>query len=112
MSGVNTPEETINKKDIVTDVEDTVEHLTALGNIVEDFTLDNLTEYCETEEDNINRVLYRASEILINRHSYEFNLIITQLINSLSGKDQTEEDELNTIKEFNEIWISKGLGFD
>lgn len=81
-----------------------------IKNNVEDFTLATLEDYCKNNGDEPERVISRASEILINRHRYELNLLITQLCNFLSGGTSEEEHEI--IREFTAKWRENGLGFD
>ena len=85
-----------------------------IKNNVEDFTLATLEDYCKNNGDEPERVIARASEILINRHRYELNLIITQLCNILTGETSEEEKEKNEheiIREFTAKWRENGLGF-
>lgn len=78
---------------------------------IKDFTLETLENYCKNNEDNADRVIARASEILINRYPYELNLIITQLCTCLSGI-YSEEEEAELIREFKVKWFEQGLAFD
>lgn len=68
---------------------------------IEDFTLKNLEEYCEKNQDNINRIILNAAGILTGRHDYEFNLILNQLI------DDKLADDMEEINKFRLMWIEK-----
>ncbi|MBE6513404.1 MAG: hypothetical protein E7Z75_09760 [Methanobrevibacter olleyae] len=81
-------------------------HINDLKHTLEEFTLTNLKEYCTKEDDDINRIILRASEILVNRHMFEFNLIVNQLV------DPELADDWEKIQAFKEMWLKKGLPLD
>jgi len=72
---------------------------------IDDFVLKGLDDYCKKYEDDPDRIISRASEILINRYTYELNLIITQICSGLSG--EPAEAELKIISDFNDKWVRK-----
>lgn len=85
---------------------DTVEHIADLMKNIEGFTIINLERYCKAEDDNLERLIYRASEIFIGRHPYEFNLILNQLVDDELATDK------KAIEEYKKMWFEKGLSFD
>lgn len=70
-------------------------------NDVEEFTINNLEEYCKNNNDDINRIIINAAGILISRYDFEFNLILNQLINEKLAEDMEE------ICKFKLMWMKK-----
>ena len=76
-------------------------HVNYLKTTIKDFTLNNLEEYCKNNNDDINRIILNATEILIDRYEFEFNLILNQLVNEELADNQEEIDK------FKSMWIKK-----
>jgi len=92
----------------IKDIKEKMINLSEIKRDVEDFTMERLQQHCKNNGDDPDRVIARASEILIGRHSYELNLIITQL-SELYKSDYSEETEYKIIEDFNKEWVKRGL---
>lgn len=76
-----------------------------LKNDIVDFTMENLQDYCNNNHDNPDRIIARASEILIGRHSYEFNSIISQLCAVFNPSYEGDDPA----GDFDRAWREHGL---
>ena len=68
---------------------------------IEEFTIKNLEEYCENNNEDINHIILNALGILIGRYGYEFNLILNQLVNEKLA------DDMGEINKFKLMWMKK-----
>ena len=67
-------------------------NLTYMNELVEKSTSNNLENYCTNHNDNTERVIVRATEILANRHADELNSIINQIVNEFTEAENNTEE--------------------
>ena len=88
-------------------------HMDELKQQIKPHILGSLETYEFNSNDSIDRLLLRGAEILINRHPYEFNLILANMVKVFGNYDIYDDGAGGfDVNKFNITWLENGYKFD